>query len=289
VDLFRLRPIGVRVCGSTLAVVSDRFLKQVPALLKDFRFTMVDGWLSVLWWGGASRIQPTHNSKAPGYNPWKLYEVMSWFLKPLLFTNATCAATLCRDGKLRCFSHMQQDWFYGLKTEHLKGHHPPDAREIPTSDMLLANGGTPEDNESEPAGVEAGRKMPKSSTLGAKGTQKTHHAAAAYVYEEEEVAGSNPGGSKEEGSAESSKERGATGAATLGTTAESSTVAQDAMEVGLRVALHDAYWSALYREPRTCDFASSSSNRCWCLWCGPSLGDDGYGGAGRWGAGGDDR
>jgi hypothetical protein len=30
-------------------------------------------------------MQPTHNSKAPGYNPWKLYKVMSWFLKPLLF------------------------------------------------------------------------------------------------------------------------------------------------------------------------------------------------------------
>jgi hypothetical protein len=38
----------------------------------------------------------------------------------------------------------------------------------------------------------------------------------------------------------------------------------------LRVALKDAHWSALYREPMTRDFASSSSNRCRCLWCGPS-------------------
>jgi hypothetical protein len=39
--------------------------------------------------------------------------------------------------------------------------------------------------------------------------------------------------------------------------------------VALRVALHDAHWPALYREPMTGDFASSSSieSRCWC--CGP--------------------
>jgi hypothetical protein len=37
-------------------------------------------------------MQPTHTSKAPGYNPWKLYKVMSWFLKPLL-SSPTCAAT----------------------------------------------------------------------------------------------------------------------------------------------------------------------------------------------------
>jgi hypothetical protein len=24
----------------------------------------------------SSRMQPTHNSKTPGYNPWKLYNVM---------------------------------------------------------------------------------------------------------------------------------------------------------------------------------------------------------------------
>jgi hypothetical protein len=40
--------------------------------------------------------------------------------------------------------------------------------------------------------------------------------------------------------------------------------------VGLCVALNDAHWSALYREPMTCDFASYSSNRCWFLWCRPS-------------------
>jgi hypothetical protein len=47
--------------------------------------------------GGAvqAEMQPTHNSKAPGYNPWKLYKVMSWSLKPLL-SHATCAAKLRR-------------------------------------------------------------------------------------------------------------------------------------------------------------------------------------------------
>jgi hypothetical protein len=40
--------------------------------------------------------------------------------------------------------------------------------------------------------------------------------------------------------------------------------------LGLRVALKDAHWSALCREPMTCDFVSSSANRCWCLWCRPS-------------------
>jgi threonine aldolase len=40
---------------------------------------------------------------------------------------------------------------------------------------------------------------------------------------------------------------------------------------GLHVALHDAHWSALYREPMTCASASSWSNRCRRLLCGPSL------------------
>ena len=40
--------------------------------------------------------------------------------------------------------------------------------------------------------------------------------------------------------------------------------------VGLRVTLKDAHWSALCREPMTCDFVSSSSNRWCCLWCRPS-------------------
>jgi hypothetical protein len=39
---------------------------------------------------------------------------------------------------------------------------------------------------------------------------------------------------------------------------------------GLRVALKDARWSALYREPMPCNVAASSSNRCRCLWCRPS-------------------
>jgi hypothetical protein len=38
---------------------------------------------------------------------------------------------------------------------------------------------------------------------------------------------------------------------------------------GLCVALHDAHWSAMCREPMPRDFVASSSNRCWCLWCRP--------------------
>jgi hypothetical protein len=37
------------------------------------------------------------------------------------------------------------------------------------------------------------------------------------------------------------------------------------------MTLHDAHWSDLYGEPMTCDFASSTSNRCRFLCCGPSL------------------
>ena len=44
---------------------------------------------------------------------------------------------------------------------------------------------------------------------------------------------------------------------------------EEAGEVGLRVALKDAHWSALYREPMTSDFVSSSSNGGYCLWCRP--------------------
>jgi hypothetical protein len=43
--------------------------------------------------------------------------------------------------------------------------------------------------------------------------------------------------------------------------AAASAVAAAAAVVGLRVAWHDAHWSALCCEPITCDFASSSSNR----------------------------
>jgi pyruvate formate lyase activating enzyme len=39
---------------------------------------------------------------------------------------------------------------------------------------------------------------------------------------------------------------------------------------GLRVALKDAHWSPLYREPIMCEFVSSSSNWWCCLWCRPS-------------------
>ena len=38
----------------------------------------------------------------------------------------------------------------------------------------------------------------------------------------------------------------------------------------LRVALRDAHWPALCREPMTRDFVSSSSNRRCRLWCRPS-------------------
>ena len=81
--------------GANFYMVSQRFLSNFPQLLRDFRFTMVDGWLSVL----------------------------------------------CRDGHLKCFSYMQKDWYYGLRADHLEGHHPPDANEIPTTAMILANGG----------------------------------------------------------------------------------------------------------------------------------------------------
>jgi hypothetical protein len=33
------------------------------------------------------------------------------------------------------------------------------------------------------------------------------------------------------------------------------------------VALRDAHWPALYREPMTRAFVASLSNRCRCLWC----------------------
>jgi hypothetical protein len=81
--------------GASFYLVSEKFLKRVPELLKDHEFTMVDGWLSVL----------------------------------------------CRDGQLECFSHTQKDWFYGLTSEHLKGHHPPDVEEVPTSELLFDMGG----------------------------------------------------------------------------------------------------------------------------------------------------
>ena len=46
--------------------------------------------------GGAvqAEMQPTHNSKPPGYNPWKLYKEMSWFLKPLHSSKARLVTTL---------------------------------------------------------------------------------------------------------------------------------------------------------------------------------------------------
>ena len=34
-------------------------------------------------------------------------------------------STLCKDETLVCFSHMQEDWFYGLAANHLEGHTPP--------------------------------------------------------------------------------------------------------------------------------------------------------------------
>jgi hypothetical protein len=48
------------------------------------------------------------------------------------------------------------------------------------------------------------------------------------------------------------------------------TFANEPRTVGLCVALHDAHWSAMYREPMTCDFVSSSSNQRSCLWGRPS-------------------
>jgi Mg/Co/Ni transporter MgtE len=53
--------------------------------------------MALLGWAPActsSRMQPTHNSKPPGYNPWKLYKEMSWFLKPLHSSKARLVTTL---------------------------------------------------------------------------------------------------------------------------------------------------------------------------------------------------
>ena len=86
-------------------------------------------------------------------------------------------STLCRDGELRCFSHTQKDWFFGLKPEHLKGHRPP---EVPTAELLFQAGGVILDKrggdeaEEDQAGVgsaserarKSKRKVPRAAALG---------------------------------------------------------------------------------------------------------------------------
>lgn len=61
------------------------------------------------------------------------YAVSASFLRKLpdlLFSHHFTAvdgwlSTLCKDETLLCFSHMQEDWFYGLAADHLEGHTPP--------------------------------------------------------------------------------------------------------------------------------------------------------------------
>ena len=86
-------------------------------------------------------------------------------------------STLCRDGELRCFSHTQKDWFFGLKPEHLKGHRLP---EVPTAELLFQAGGVIRDKrggdeaEEDQAGVgsaserarKSKRKVPRAAALG---------------------------------------------------------------------------------------------------------------------------
>jgi hypothetical protein len=64
----------------------------LPVVQKEKSITERDNYSTRKVGAVQVEMQPTHNSKAPSYNPWKLYKVMSWFLKPLL-SNATCAAT----------------------------------------------------------------------------------------------------------------------------------------------------------------------------------------------------
>jgi len=94
-DYFVYRNKMSGVAGAGFYAVSGRFLEKLPELLKQFPFTAVDGWLSVL----------------------------------------------CRDEHLSCFSHTQRNWFYGLTSEHLKVHHPPDVKDVPTSELLFNAGG----------------------------------------------------------------------------------------------------------------------------------------------------
>jgi hypothetical protein len=54
----------------------------------------------------SSRMQPTHNSRAPGYNPWKLYTVVSWFLKRPVTTLGSCIIKRCPGFSSLCF-HVQ--------------------------------------------------------------------------------------------------------------------------------------------------------------------------------------
>ena len=132
--VYKNRAAGV--AGASFYVVSASFLEKLPALLREFEFTAVDGWLSVL----------------------------------------------CRDGRLDCFSHMRRDWFFGLAPEHLAGHHPPDARLVPTAELLFQAGGVikngPEGSEKAEAGVtqsaKKGFKSAKKARAEKSDGKKTH-------------------------------------------------------------------------------------------------------------------
>ena len=124
--VYKNRAAGV--AGASFYVVSASFLEKVPALLREFEFTAVDGWLSVL----------------------------------------------CRDGRLDCFSHMRKDWFFGLAPEHLAGHHPPDARLVPTAELLFQAGGVIKNSPESPEGglPEAEAGVTQSAKKGFKSAKK---------------------------------------------------------------------------------------------------------------------
>jgi hypothetical protein len=101
-------------------------------------------------------------NRAAGVAGASFYMVSESFLKkvPSLLAQFQFTAvdgwlsTLCRDGHLKCFSHMRRDWFFGFTPEHLKGHHPPDARVVPTAELLFEAGGVIRDSEKTFSGDE---------------------------------------------------------------------------------------------------------------------------------------
>ena len=111
-------------------------------------------------------------NRAAGVAGASFYMVSESFLKkvPSLLAQFQFTAvdgwlsTLCRDGHLKCFSHMRRDWFFGFTPEHLKGHHPPDARVVPTAELLFEAGGVIRDEKTTSAF--AGEETAKSEEAG---------------------------------------------------------------------------------------------------------------------------
>ena len=67
-------------------------------------------------------------------------------------------STLCKDETLVCFSHMQEDWFYGLAANHLEGHTPPRPKD--DAEKTKTRRGKDEDEEKTKTrkGKETGKK-----------------------------------------------------------------------------------------------------------------------------------